>query len=47
MKKIYGPNIPEHIENHIKDLNYINKKTNKIRNKFFNPIFNIKFNNKD
>ena len=46
-KKIYGPNIPEHIENHIKDLNYINKKTNKIRNKFFNSIFNIKFNNKD
>lgn len=47
-KKMYGPIIPENIKNHIKDLNYINKKTNNIRNKLFNSIYNNnKSSNKD
>ena len=46
-KKMYGPIIPENIESHIKDLNYINKKTNKIRSKLFHSMCNNKSNNKD
>ena len=44
---MYGPIIPENIESHIKDLNYINKKTNKIRSKLFHSMCNNKSNNKD